>query len=306
MSEPDAADISVFRTVWGVSRAPFLLLTPACLLPGIALAYVQGAGIEVDVVLLLILGALAMHVAVNAYNEVHDFDSGLDLQTQRTPFSGGSGTLPRYPRARHIAALTGHVALLTGLGCGALLLRSTDWRVLIPMGGLGVLLVLLYSGPIQRIWWLCLFAPGLGFGGLMTGSAYVVLAGGYNTSIFLVSLAPFFMVNNLLLLNQLPDMKPDKAAGRRHLLARFGHTPLLPVYAAMSLAAGAALVLSAWHARVPAGVIAGLAAWLPLVAVVRVLGAWPASSARLVQALALNVIATLLMPLFMALGMIFL
>ena len=44
--------------------------------------------------ILALAGGLLAHISVNALNEYLDFTSGLDLTTLRTPFSGGSGTLP--------------------------------------------------------------------------------------------------------------------------------------------------------------------------------------------------------------------
>jgi 1,4-dihydroxy-2-naphthoate octaprenyltransferase len=37
---------------------------------------------------------VGVHVAVNALNEASDYKTGIDFNTERTPFSGGSGTLP--------------------------------------------------------------------------------------------------------------------------------------------------------------------------------------------------------------------
>lgn len=294
---------SVLHIVLGVSRVRFLLLTPACLLPGVALASAHGAHLDIGVVLLIFLGAVAAHVAVNAYNEVHDFDSGLDLRTRRTPYSGGSGTLPENPDARKVAVATAHIAIAIAVSSGIMLLQFAGWRLL-PIGLLGLVLVLTYSSWIQRHWWLCLLAPGIGFGGLMTAGAYVVLTGNYGLPIALVSLVPFFMVNNLLLLNQLPDREADRAVGRRHLLVCFGSALLMPVYSVISLAAASVLLVVLVHPQVPAGAAAGLAGWLPTVWVAGVLLRRPIPQKRLMGAMALNVLATLLTPLIMALGII--
>ena len=43
---------------------------------------------------LALVGLVALHAAVDALNEVSDMRRGIDLNTRRTPFSGGSGTLP--------------------------------------------------------------------------------------------------------------------------------------------------------------------------------------------------------------------
>ena len=91
MSKPD------FRVLFGIMRVPFLVLTPACVALGVASAVWTGARMNVGHLLLVLIGALSAHASVNALNEYSDFQSGLDFKTVRTPFSGGSGTLPLFP-----------------------------------------------------------------------------------------------------------------------------------------------------------------------------------------------------------------
>ena len=84
----------------GIARGPFLLLSLNTVLLAVALAWPShgmNAGFLGEALLVLV-AAVAAHVSVNAFNEHHDFRSGLDLSTQRTPFSGGSGTLPGNPQ----------------------------------------------------------------------------------------------------------------------------------------------------------------------------------------------------------------
>ena len=85
-------------SVVGVARPNFLLLTPICLLLGLASVMLSGTGIEWSVFVVVLVGALMAHVSVNALNEYADFQSGLDFKTEKTPFSGGSGTLIVQPR----------------------------------------------------------------------------------------------------------------------------------------------------------------------------------------------------------------
>jgi 1,4-dihydroxy-2-naphthoate octaprenyltransferase len=73
-----------------------------------------------------------------------------------------------------------------------------------------------------KFFWFCWLAPGLGFGPLMVMGTEVALAGQYTLEGFVASLVPFFLVNNLLLLNQYPDIEADKAVGRRHFLVVYG------------------------------------------------------------------------------------
>src|SRR5512140_758758 len=84
------------KLLLGPMRVPFLILTPACALLGLGSAVWTTGHVNVWHFLLALIGAVSAHISVNAFNEFFDFRSGLDAQTQRTPFSGGSGTLPAW------------------------------------------------------------------------------------------------------------------------------------------------------------------------------------------------------------------
>ncbi len=81
------------KTYAALARAPFLLLPVTLVLCGAGAAAYEGAVYWVPTLLCLV-GLVAVHVAVNALNEWSDMRRGIDLNTVRTPFSGGSGTLP--------------------------------------------------------------------------------------------------------------------------------------------------------------------------------------------------------------------
>ena len=76
-----------------VARAPFHLLPPTLVASGAAAAAWDGAFSWLHTAVALV-GLIALHMAVNILNEWSDMRTGIDLETERTPFSGGSGTLP--------------------------------------------------------------------------------------------------------------------------------------------------------------------------------------------------------------------
>ena len=88
---------NTIKDLLGPTRLPFLILTPACVLLGWGTAHWSQGRINVFHLVLALIGATSAHISVNAFNEYFDFKSGLDFKTQRTPFSGGSGTLPQKP-----------------------------------------------------------------------------------------------------------------------------------------------------------------------------------------------------------------
>ena len=86
-------------TLLRATRPNFLLLALLCATLGIVLTGRQLPVMQGTQLMLVLLGAVLAHAAVNLLNEYQDFRSGLDLITQRTPFSGGSGALPENPEA---------------------------------------------------------------------------------------------------------------------------------------------------------------------------------------------------------------
>jgi 1,4-dihydroxy-2-naphthoate octaprenyltransferase len=81
---------------------PFLILTPACVLLGLGTALSASKSINIHYFILALTGAVSAYISVNTFNEYFDFKSGLDYKTIRTPFSGGSGALPKKPEISNI------------------------------------------------------------------------------------------------------------------------------------------------------------------------------------------------------------
>lgn len=200
----------------------FLLLTPACFVLGWALAVASGGGVESGWVLLSFIGALAAHVSVNGFNEYFDYRSGLDTRTQKTPFSGGSGVLQvRSDLAPWILALAS-VAFGVALMAGSILTWESQSILLFGGGILGLFLVVAYTPWLTRSPFFCLIAPGLGFGLLIVGGIAFVLSGEISPATWIGSFITFCVVNNLLLLNQYPDVEADMTVGRAHFPIAYG------------------------------------------------------------------------------------
>ena len=209
--------MSRLKIITGPMRVPFLILTPACVALGIGTALWEQYAVSYLDAAIVLIGAVSAHVAVNVLNEISDFSSGLDLRTKRTPFSGGSGTLPGHPEFLKTARLTALISLVAVGSVGIYFIAVRGWQLL-PLGALGIVVVVSYSIFLVRYPLLCLIAPGLGFGPLMVVGTHYALTGTYSASAFIASMIPFFLVSDLLLLNQFPDVEADRTVGRRHLL----------------------------------------------------------------------------------------
>jgi 1,4-dihydroxy-2-naphthoate octaprenyltransferase len=291
------------KRLLGVMRVPFLILAPACALVGVGTAAWTGATINILHLILALVGAITAHISVNVLNEYFDFKSGLDMKTRRTPFSGGSGTLPENPEMARSALNLGLLAAAVTALIGVYFLFV--WGLaLLPLGILGLVVILSYTKWITRNPLICLVAPGLGFGTFMVMGTDFVLSGSYTWTAFIASLVPFFLVNDLLLLNQLPDAEADETVGRRHLPIVAGKRNSSIVYVAFLLAAYLSIVVGVVLRLLPAASLLGLITLI--IAVPLAIGAYRYAEdmEQLVPFLARNVLVNIATPLLLAVGLL--
>ncbi|MEI7590238.1 MAG: prenyltransferase, partial [Deltaproteobacteria bacterium] len=134
-----------FKKLLGPMRFNFLILTPACVVVGIASAYHEVGFVNVRDVVLVMIGAICAHISVNAFNEYYDFKSGLDIAIkQRTPFSGGTGTLPATPEIAKSTLVMAIIALMITAIIGIFFFIIRGFGI-IPLGILGLIVIYAYT-----------------------------------------------------------------------------------------------------------------------------------------------------------------
>jgi 1,4-dihydroxy-2-naphthoate octaprenyltransferase len=216
----------------GVARGPFLVLPVTLVAVGAAAAAWDGA-FSAGPTLLALVGLVALHAGVNALNEASDMARGIDLHTRRTPFSGGSGTLPAGQlsiRATRVFALT--CAAIGGV-IGVHFALELGWGF-VALAALGAAAVLLYSDVFARSGVGELFA-GLGLGALPVWGTAWVQGRPPGPAALWAGIPAFLMTFNLLLLNEFPDEDADRGGGRRNLVLLFGRRPAAAIYTAAAL-----------------------------------------------------------------------
>ncbi|NVK22061.1 MAG: prenyltransferase [Kangiellaceae bacterium] len=224
-------------------RLPFLVLSPLSALLALGLALSQGYQVDKLSIGLVLAAVISAHISVNALNEYLDFKSGLDMNTMRTPFSGGSGALVEAPQAASKVLVIGIVCLIVTSLIGVYFVYLHGWPLLM-MGLVGVVIIASYTQWINKHAWVCLLAPGLAFGPIMVVGSYIVFAGQYHESALWISLIPFFLANNLLLLNQIPDIEADKIVARNHFPIRYGLSWTYKVYLLFAILAVCVLIVT--------------------------------------------------------------
>lgn len=112
------------KTVLQTFRPSFLVLTPVGALLGLSTVLTMQTPINQVVILLIFIGALFDHISVNTLNEYFDFKNGLDLTTNKTQFSSGSGELATTPGVAGLVLKIGLLSLLITVIVGVTLLSN--------------------------------------------------------------------------------------------------------------------------------------------------------------------------------------
>ncbi|MCJ7743587.1 MAG: prenyltransferase [Dehalococcoidales bacterium] len=290
--------------VWLLETRPqFLLLSVVLAFLGTTMAWYDGS-FRLFYALLAFIGLLLAHISVNVLNDYFDYRSGIDLEVQRTPFSGGSGILPAArmtPRQVFWLGM-GAFILIVPIGVYFVIEIERGWQLL-PLLLAGAICILAYTPLILRIkspeW-----AAGLGMGTLPVLGTYFVQTASYNIPAAVIASIPSgLLVYNLLLLNEFPDTEADEKAGRQTLPITAGRKKASWVYCGVTIAVYLWIIAGVAFRQMP---VFSLIALLTLPLAVRaILGALkPDDMSKLVPAMANNVLVVLATQLLLGIGYI--
>jgi len=222
-------------------RANFLILAALLVAIGIALAFKylpDGVIISWLNISLVLIGSVLAHASVNLFNEYSDHLTGIDKNTQRTPFSGGSGMIKSgftKPSSVLAAAIT---TLLISGAIGIYFGITAHWSVFLIMM-VGAFSIVAYT-PLLTKFMLGELFSGLTLGTLVVLGTFIALTAKPGQSfgsllpfeVIMISIPPGILTSLLLLLNQFPDAEADKKGGRKHLVIKLGAQKAAYVYTA--------------------------------------------------------------------------
>jgi 1,4-dihydroxy-2-naphthoate octaprenyltransferase len=238
-----------------VARVPFLALPVTLVALGVATAIQDGQFSPVRSALALV-GLVAANVTVNALNEASDYEQGIDEQTDSTPFSGGSKTIPEGELepadARRFAAVTAGVALLVS-AYFALVVGPA----IVPLLVAGTVFVIGYTDVFARIA-LGEVVAGLGLGGLPVLGVALVQTGTVGPTAVAVAVPASLLTATLLLLNEFPDEDADRAGGRRNVVLVFGRRRAAWAYVLVALAVPTSLLAFVFVGQLPVAALLGV------------------------------------------------
>jgi len=218
-----------------IVRAPFLLLALILGFLGASIAWYEsrefGGNFNLGYAFLAGFGLIVAHISVNVWNEYFDYRSKIDLKTQKTPFSGGSGALPSGMVTPKQALWLGIISLIIIIPIGVFFTVVTGW-LLLPLLVVAIGCIMLYTPFILKMGY-PESAAGLGLGILPILGAYFIHTSEYTISALIASIPSGILVHNLLLLNEFPDVEADRTANRHTLPMTIGKKKTAIFYSVM-------------------------------------------------------------------------
>ncbi len=222
---------------------------PASILPvlvGSAWGFAVAGRFDAVVFALALIATVLVHAGANVLNDVGDEIGGSDRGNEDRiyPYTGGSRFIQagimdlRQMRRLGIGLLA--LAVLPGLGL--LLIKGP---AILLFGLVGIALAVTYSlSPLQLASrGVGEAAVAVGFGVLPVSGAAWLQSGSIDVSVGLFSVPVSLWVAAILLINEVPDIAADGAAGKRTLAVRLRRRGTAVLYAALHLGALAAFAL---------------------------------------------------------------
>jgi 1,4-dihydroxy-2-naphthoate octaprenyltransferase len=242
------------KRLWLATRPAFL---PASILPvlvGTAWGYRVVGRLDVLSFCLALLATVCVHAASNVLNDVGDEIVGADGANDERifPYTGGSRFIQNGVMSVQEMQSWGLMLLLAAAVPGAALVWLHGLTIL-AFGAIGIALGLMYSIPVLQ-----LSARGLGetavaiaFGVLPVVGASWLQSGVLDGASIAISIPVALWVASILLINEVPDIRADAAAGKKTLVVRWGVAATRRVYLGLQLAAIAAFLISGMLGLIP-------------------------------------------------------
>jgi len=212
-----------------VTRAPFLTATLMPLLIGAAWVVARALTAPFPWLLfgLVVLGASAMHIAANTFNDYFDWTSGTDQVNNDyfLPFSGGSRSIELGLISEKGLLRLASLALAVSVACGLAVLALSGRLGLLAFGAFGAFSTYFYTAPPLRLAarrGLGELLIGLNFGPLMVAGTVYALSGHLTWLEFLAGAPIGLLTTAILWINEFPDLRADEMSGKRNLVVTLG------------------------------------------------------------------------------------
>jgi 1,4-dihydroxy-2-naphthoate polyprenyltransferase len=243
-----------WKTWWRALRFHY---SSASFMPGILggmIAWTIDGEFHVGYFLLVMLGLLLNHLALNMTDDYYDFRHLVDVfaDDKENPYTGGSGTLSsgliQPDGMRRVFTAFYVIAIVIGL-----FLAITRGAFVLFLLAFGFFSAFFYTAPpikfgyrgVGEVTQLLCFGPGIGLG------AYYVQAQRISWEAFWGTLPLGIMLFSMITINEIPDYFEDLKGGKRNLVVRLGREKGVWLFIVSLLSAYAAIVTGVVAGKIP-------------------------------------------------------
>lgn len=210
-----------------VIRIRFLLSSVIAVSVGLAISWWQTNQIDFLHAILTFGGVLALHASVDLLNDYWDFKRGIDLQTQRTKISGGTGVLPEGLLEPSLVYKAGIISLVIGSLIGSYFI-IIDGVIIAILLAFAVLSIYFYSTKIVDSGLAEFFVAVKGT--VIVLGTYFIQSSQITSTSIMGGIVIGVLSSLVLFITSFPDHDADKAKGRRTLVILFGKKKATNVY----------------------------------------------------------------------------
>ena len=197
---------------------------------GIAIGYWKTGSVDPGYALLTYFGIMCLHISVDLLNDYSDFKRGIDINTKRTRYSGGTGVIPENLINPRLIYCVGVVFLILG-GLTGLYFVTIKGIVILILLSFAIISIYFYSTNIVNAGLGELFVAIKGCM-IVMGSYYIQSDTIDLTSVF-VGIIIGLLSAVVLLVTSFPDYEPDKKSGRRTLVILSGKQNSIKIFAGL-------------------------------------------------------------------------
>ena len=243
-----------WKTWWRAFRFHY---SSASFMPGILggmIAWTIDGEFHAGYFLLVMLGLLLNHLALNMTDDYYDFRHLVDVfsDDKENPYTGGSGTLSagliQPKRMRQVFTVFYGIAIAIGLFLA--MRRGTFVLFLLAFG---FFCAFFYTAPpikfgyrgLGEVTQLLCFGPGVGLG------AYYVQAQRISWEAFWGTLPFGIMLFSMITINEIPDYFEDQKGGKRNLVVRLGREKGVGLFILSLLSAYGAILAGVVVGKIP-------------------------------------------------------
>jgi 1,4-dihydroxy-2-naphthoate polyprenyltransferase len=263
--QPGARGVFTDGALWAglyrLADPKITLASMASLVVGAAVA-ARAAPLHLGWLFATAVALFFVETAKNASGEVFDFDSGDDIAIapdEQTPFSGGKRVIldGLLTRGQTVAVAAVFYVLAGGAG---LMITALREPLVLAVGLVGMAAAYFYHAPPLRLAYRGFgeLAVGITYGPLIACGTALVQTGDLDLGALALSVPLGMLIAAFLVINELPDARADRSAGKRTLVVAWGRKRAVWLVRFLIVGAFSTLALVVALRAAPLGALVGL------------------------------------------------